>query len=187
MRSSGSRPSSLPSTDPIQVAAEPHPLRVLQLIGDTDPSATNLAAVALHRELADVDVEVRTLALAPGRRGGLDDAVPVMAPTRRSWTIRRVLDRESRWADVTLVHAPGALVRRTRRRAGRPPVVVVLPTDHDEPDSDPLPGEGVDLLVVVAPVGSGTDTGGPGVVRLTEPIDAATWRELLASCVTRSR
>lgn len=168
------------------MAGQPHPLRVLQLIGDTDSTEAHLGAITLHRQLAGVGIEVRTLALAPGRRGGLDDAVPVMAPTRRSWTIRRVLDRESLWADVTLLHAPGALVRRTRRRTGRPPVVAVVTVDHADLGPWSLPPEGVDQLVVVARVGANTGVDGPGVTHLVEPVDAQTWRDLLARCAARS-
>ena len=42
-------------------------MRILQLIGDTDSSVANLAALDLHHRLAAAGREVRTLALAPGR------------------------------------------------------------------------------------------------------------------------
>lgn len=154
---------------------------MLQVIGDTDPCEAHLAAVALHRDLAGLGVEVRTLALAPGRRGGLDDLVPVMAPTRRSWTIRRVLDRERRWADVVVLHGPRAVVRRSRGATGGPPVVAVLAA-HELGAGVP---SGLDRVVVVAAPGTDASAADPGVTRLAEPVDAATWRDLFAGCAAR--
>lgn len=105
---------------------ERRPLRVLQLIGDTDVVVSHLAALALHRELARAGLEVRTLALAPGRHGGLEQDVPSIAPGRRSFAARGQMFHESRWADVVVLHAPRALTPATvpSRRGERVPVVV---------------------------------------------------------------
>jgi hypothetical protein len=101
-------------------------VRVLQLIGDTDADLPQLAAVALHRALASSGLEVRTLALAPGRAGGLEQDVPAMAPSRRSFAARGMVTGESRWSDVVVLHAPRALTSATApsRRGGSVPVVV---------------------------------------------------------------
>lgn len=171
------------------------PLRVLQLIGDTDADEGHRAALDLHRALVAHGLEVRTLALAPGRRGGLDGAIPVLAPSRRSWTIRRILDRECRWADVTLLQVPGALTRSTRRRSGRPPVVAAVPATVF--DHEPFRYEGVDAVVVLGSsegdgcsatevVGEASSAGGTRVVRWQAPADARAWKDLLSGCVARS-
>jgi hypothetical protein len=107
---------------------------VLQLIGDTDPLVAHLAALTLHRGLSRLGLEVRTLALATGHRGGLEEDVPAMAPNRRSLAARSAVRQESRWADVVVVHAPRALTIATagrfaaagRRTADGPPVVVAF-------------------------------------------------------------
>jgi hypothetical protein len=113
------------------------PLRVLQLIGDTDVTTEHLAALALHRELQRRSFEVRTLALAPGRVGGLDQDVPAVAPSRRSLAARAQVAGESRWADVVVLHGPGALGVATaplRSSAPVPTVVGLWGTDaHDLP------------------------------------------------------
>ena len=111
------------------------PLRVLQLIGDTDAVPAQLPAVALHRGLTSLGVEVRTLALAPGRRGGLEQDVPSIAPSRRSFAARGLVVTESRWADVVVLHAPGALTPATlpSRRSGSPPLVVAVWFDDGRP------------------------------------------------------
>lgn len=126
---------------------EERSLRALQLIGDTDASAAHLAAIALHRELVGCGLEVRTLALAPGRRGGLEMDVPAVAPNRRSIAARGQVLKESKWADVVVVHAPRALTIATlapRRPAG-PPVVVAF---WDAPTGAPLSKWSVERRVV---------------------------------------
>jgi hypothetical protein len=104
------------------------PLRVLQLIGDTDVTVEHVAAVALHRDLHGHGVEVRTLALAPGRTGGLEHDVPAVAPGRRSFAARGQVAKESRWADVVVLHAPLALTWATTPSpfGRRMPVVVAF-------------------------------------------------------------
>lgn len=101
-------------------------MRVLQLIGTTDADPSQLAAVALHRTLVSLGLEVRTLALAPGRKGGLEQDVPAMAPSRRSFAARGMVAGESRWADVVVLHAPRALTMATApsRRGPTVPLVV---------------------------------------------------------------
>ncbi len=103
-------------------------LRVLQLIGDTDVLGAHLAALALHRGLVEHGIEVRTLALSPGRRGGLEQDVPAIAPNRWSLAARGQVLAESKWADVVVVHAPRALTLATLapRRGPSPPVVVAF-------------------------------------------------------------
>lgn len=87
------------------MAKGPRPaLRVLQAIADTDPSESNLQAVAMHRALVELGVEMRTLALAPGTRPGLEAAVPTIAPGRRTIAARTAWRGESRWADVLVLH-----------------------------------------------------------------------------------
>ncbi len=110
------------------------PLRVLQFIGDTDVTDAHVAAVALHRELGARGVQVRTLALGPGARGGLDTDVPVVAPARRSFAARGAVLHESRWADVVVLHAPRAMTVATLpgvHPSGAPRVLAVW----DSPDS----------------------------------------------------
>lgn len=88
-------------------------MRLLQLIGDTDVEPSHVAALALHRGLAGAGHEVRTLALAPGRRGGLEVDVPAVAPSRRSFAARGVVSHESRWADAVVLHGPRSLTPAT--------------------------------------------------------------------------
>jgi hypothetical protein len=98
------------------VANGPRPaLRVLQAIADTDPIGTNLQAVALHRALVELGVEMRTLALAPGTRPGLEAAVPTIAPGRRTIAARSAWRTESRWADVVVLHGARAATWATAR------------------------------------------------------------------------
>lgn len=78
-------------------------LRVLQVLGTTDVDDDAIAALDLHRGLSRTGVEVRTLALAPGRAGGLGSVVPVMAPSVRSLAAHTQLRREQRWADAVVL------------------------------------------------------------------------------------
>lgn len=103
--------------------------RVLQVIGDTDPAPEHLAALELHDVIAREGLEVRTLALAPGSRGGLEDRVPAIAPARRSIAARSGLRSESRWADVIVLHAPRALTPAAVPPSELPHVVAY----HDVP------------------------------------------------------
>lgn len=102
------------------------PPRVLQLIGDTDVTGEHVAALALHRALQGQGLQVRTLALAPGRTGGLESDVPAIAPARRSLAARGQVVKESRWADVVVLHAPRALTMATAPSRGGAPVIVAL-------------------------------------------------------------
>ena len=89
------------------------PLRVLQLVADTDADPTVDAAVELHRRLAEAGLEVRTLALTPGDRPGHESVLPMIAPSRRSLAARSGVQAERRWADVVVLHGPRTLVPAT--------------------------------------------------------------------------
>lgn len=112
------------------MANGPRPaLRVLQAIADTDPSESNLQAVALHRALVELGVEMRTLALAPGTRPGLEAAVPTIAPGRRTIAARSAWRAESRWADVLVLHGARTATWATAPARGEHaglPVVLAL-------------------------------------------------------------
>lgn len=94
--------------------------RVLQVLADPDPSPASAAAASLHRYLSAHGAEVRTLALGPGRRPGLESDVPPMAPSSRSLAALLQFRREAVWADVVLLRG-----RRTAHvaRFGRVPCV----------------------------------------------------------------
>jgi hypothetical protein len=85
-----------------------NPVRVLQVLADTDATAANTAAIELHAALSGAGVEMRTLALAPGRFGALADTVPAIAPGRRSIAAHTQLHAEQRWADVVMLHGAAA-------------------------------------------------------------------------------
>ena len=100
-------------------------MRVLQLIGDTDAIAEHRAAVELHRSLTAAGLEVRTLALAPGSTGGLEELVPAVAHARTSLAARTQVTQERRWADVVVLHGSRVLGPATlRRRREQPPTVI---------------------------------------------------------------
>ena len=103
-------------------------MRILQLIGDTDSSVANLAALDLHHRLAAAGREVRTLALAPRRTGGLETVVPVVAPARRSLAAAGQVRAESRWSDLVVLHGERSLTFATlpSRMPGQVPVIVAL-------------------------------------------------------------
>ena len=106
-----------------------NPVRVLQVLADTDASAANTAAMELHSALSGAGVAMRTLALAPGRWGALADTVPAIAPGRRSIAAHTQLHAEQRWADLVVLH--GATVAAVAALAGGDlPQVLVL---WDEP------------------------------------------------------
>lgn len=93
--------------------------------------------MALHRVLATRGLEVRTLALAPGAHGGLEQDVPAIAPGRRSFAARSAVRTESKWADVVILHGLRALTSATlwSRSASSPALVVALwqSPGEDEP------------------------------------------------------
>ena len=104
-------------------------MRVLQLIGDTDTIAEHRGAIELHRGLSAVGVEVRTLALAPGSTGGLEELVPAIAHARTSLAARTAVTQERRWADVVVLHGSRVLGPATlRRRREQPPTVIAAST-----------------------------------------------------------
>ncbi|HNG25107.1 MAG TPA: hypothetical protein PLC03_14175, partial [Microthrixaceae bacterium] len=78
-------------------------LRVLQVLGHNDRDGVGQASLELHRELARRGMQVRTLALAPGREAGLSAVVPTMSPSARSLAAHTQLRREQRWADVVIL------------------------------------------------------------------------------------
>jgi glycosyltransferase involved in cell wall biosynthesis len=100
-------------------------LRVLQVLGDTDDREPSRAALDLHGTLSG-GAELRTIALGPGRRGGLDAVVPVLAPSRASFAARTQLRREARWADVVVLHGGSAAVAARALDQRGPPAVVAL-------------------------------------------------------------
>lgn len=57
----------------------------------------------LHHGLADAGIEVRTLALAPGRGRLPSLPIPAMSPSPRSLAAHTQLRREQRWADVVVL------------------------------------------------------------------------------------
>jgi hypothetical protein len=175
-------------------------VRVLQLIGSTDADPPQLAAVALHRSLVSLGLEVRTLALAPGRAGGLEQDVPAMAPSRRSFAARGMVAGESRWADVVVLHAPRAVTMATAppRRGPTVPLVVAhwqAPTQGptgaaariqaaaqavvapDEQVADVLRGQVLDAARVVVAPGELSDPDRP-------VLDGTEWARILtgAAC-----
>jgi hypothetical protein len=175
---------------------------VLQLIGDTDVAMPQLAALALHRAMSSSGLEVRTLALCPGRRGGLEQDVPAVAPGRRSFAARGQVVHESRWADVVVLHAPRALTAATlpSRRSGPVPVVVAVweaPPDRRASGwtAEARLVRGADRVVVPSPEVAGAVqrrySRGDGVVVLSADLtdpgrpvpDGPAWARLLAEVV----
>lgn len=77
--------------------------RVLQVLQDTDATDQHLAALELHKGLAQAGCEVRTLALGPGKIGQLATSVPVISPSRRSVAAYTQLRTEQRWADALIL------------------------------------------------------------------------------------
>lgn len=101
-------------------------LRLLQIVGSTDPDPATVDALGLHTSIAEAGIEVRTLAMAPGRRGGLDSQLPVMAPSRRSFAARTAVLGEQRWADVVVFHGLQTLTLGAWPAKGSPPRLVHL-------------------------------------------------------------
>ena len=114
--------------------------RVLQVLADPDPSPAAAAAAALHRYLVPLGYEVRTLALGPGRRTGLQADVPPMSPSRRSLAALLQFRREAVWADAVLLRG-----RRTAHvaRFGRVPCVWCV----DDPSGRPPRSGSVPVVV----------------------------------------
>ena len=81
--------------------------RVLQVVTDTDRRGAQVFASDLDAALARRGIDVRTVALAPGRVGGLD--LPVLGPSRRSLTTLRALRREIQGVDVVVGHGSTTL------------------------------------------------------------------------------
>lgn len=77
--------------------------RLLQVLADTEASDRNRSALQLHRSLVAEGWDVRTLALAPGRRADLAATIPVMAPSRRSLAAVSQFRTEQAWADIVLL------------------------------------------------------------------------------------
>jgi hypothetical protein len=95
------------------------------LLVSTDADDDARLAVDRHRWWTAAGVPVRTLALAPGRLGGLDHVVPVLAPSVRSWSLRGVLRHEVAWAEVVVLVGPAADRRRSLRLGPEGPPIVV--------------------------------------------------------------
>lgn len=76
----------------------------------------------LHHGLADAGIEVRTLALAPGRGRFPTLSIPAMSPSPRSLAAHTQLRREQRWADVVVLRGAtvAAAAGLTPVRAGPP-------------------------------------------------------------------
>jgi len=122
-------------------------LRVLQVLGHNDRDGVGQASLELHRELARRGMQVRTLALAPGREAGLSAVVPTMSPSARSLAAHTQLRREQRWADVVILRGQvPAAAAGLSRMSGAPPTVLAL-TDEPEVWSDvPIPSRVMRLL-----------------------------------------
>ena len=94
---------------------------MLLVLDDTSSGRRSDTAVHLHRGLVAHGAEVRSVALAPGGDGALDEAVPVLAPASRSLAAMLQLRREQRWADLVVCAGDvAALLQRMtgpRRRA----------------------------------------------------------------------
>jgi glycosyltransferase involved in cell wall biosynthesis len=91
---------------------------ILQVITDTDRRGAQVFATDLHDALVRRGRHVRTVALAPGRTGGLD--VPVLGPSRRHPKTIAALRHEAVESSVVAAHGSTtlpmcALVRATTR------------------------------------------------------------------------
>jgi hypothetical protein len=113
---------------------------VLQVLSDTDDSDDSRFALDLHARLTDRGLEVRTMALGPGHRGGLESRVPVMSPSRRSIAAHTQLRREQRWADVVVLRGEGpAMTAGLARVRAAPPAVVALGEEARRWAQHPVP------------------------------------------------
>lgn len=164
--------------------------RILQILGDTDADRGNAEALELHALLSSIGAEVRTLALAPGRSGGLETTVPVIAPSRHSFAARSGCMTESRWADLLVLSGRRALVLATMPRRNGPTVIARLdPSGEDlEISAKRIPAmvaRRAGLVVVPAH----TDPGGITAhwdldpARVRRASDAAEWSAVVAECL----
>lgn len=80
---------------------------VLQVITDDDRRGAQVFATQLHAALVDLEFDVLTVALAPGRHGGL--GVPLAGPTRRSPRTILGLRRLARGRQVVVAHGSTTL------------------------------------------------------------------------------
>jgi glycosyltransferase involved in cell wall biosynthesis len=83
------------------------PLSILQVITDTDRRGAQVFAMDLHEALAARGCEMVTVALAPGKVGGLD--VPVLGPGRRSISTMRALRSCMTSTQITVAHGSTTL------------------------------------------------------------------------------
>ncbi|MFI5048152.1 MAG: hypothetical protein ACHQIG_13885, partial [Acidimicrobiia bacterium] len=81
--------------------------RVLQVVTDTDRRGAQVFATDLHAALARQGRDVRTVALAPGKVGGL--VLPVLGERRRSVATLRALRHEVASAAVVVGHGSTTL------------------------------------------------------------------------------
>ena len=82
-------------------------MSVLQVVSDTDRRGAQVSAVDLGAVLVRQGRTVTTVALAPGRQGGLD--LPVLGDTAMSVPTLRALRAAMRDADVVLAHGSTTL------------------------------------------------------------------------------
>jgi glycosyltransferase involved in cell wall biosynthesis len=82
-------------------------VRILQVVTDTDRRGAQVFATDLHVALARRGRTVETVALAPGRVGGLD--LPTLGPTRRDPRTLAALVRAARRAGVVIAHGSTTL------------------------------------------------------------------------------
>jgi glycosyltransferase involved in cell wall biosynthesis len=80
---------------------------VLQVITDTDRRGAQVFATDLHRGLARRGLDVRTVALAAGRSGGLEHVA--LGRRRLGLSTLRALRREISSADVVIAHGSSTL------------------------------------------------------------------------------
>lgn len=153
------------------------PLRILQLVADTDHGAEQDRALALHPALVARGQEVRTLALAPGKHGQLAATLPVLAPGRRSLAALSALRAEARWADVVVFHGLRAMPPGAGLLRSLPPAVLL--TDGAPPERllRRAPGDGALLVVCTVPAEEatldGVDGADPAVLRVAATGDPA--------------
>ncbi|MFI5043856.1 MAG: hypothetical protein ACHQDC_03605 [Acidimicrobiales bacterium] len=134
-------PGEAESRDPASTT-----MRILQVVGDTDATDSALGALDLHAAWVGRSLEVRTFAIAPGRRRGLEEAIPVLAPGRRSITAHTQLRREARWADVVVLHGtPAALVAALATPRDSAALVFAVDPSIEQPSDRPLPSRLVRL------------------------------------------
>lgn len=154
------------------------PLRILQLVANTDAGPEQERALALHPALVERGQEVRTLALAPGRNGQLASTLPVLAPGRRSVAALTAVRAEARWADVVLFHGVAAVPPGARLLRGLPRCVLL--TDRTPPARLlRASGDGSLLVVCTVPADAATGTiteeaaADPGFLRVAATGDPA--------------